>query len=132
MTGQTLSEADRQILREQFVEVHAEAQESYDSSVRNLAAGGVAVTVSLATALKGLDGMGLAAVSFFLFSLAANVVSSVTQKFDMEKRAAIPHPVTEGLEGNRWTKWTTGLNVLAGVALITGGILLALFVSSTA
>jgi hypothetical protein len=132
VTGQTLSEADRQTLREQFVEVHAEAQESYDSSVRNLAAGAVAVTVSLATALKGLDNSGLAAVSLFLLSLTASVGSFVTQQLDMKKRAAIPHPVTEGLEGNRWTKWTTGLNVLAGVALISGGILLALFVSSTA
>ena len=42
----------RQALREQFIEVYSEQQTTFDNSVRTLSSAGVAVTVSLAAALK--------------------------------------------------------------------------------
>jgi hypothetical protein len=130
--GPELTEADRRTLWEQFVEVHAKSEESYDASVRTLAAGGVGVTASLATALHSLAGTGIAAVSLFLTSLLFNFVSNVTEQLDMHARIDCLRAAHryEGAEGNRWTKATHALNWLAGAALIAGGALLAIFIAS--
>jgi hypothetical protein len=55
---QDLTEEQLQTLWEQTVQVLAEEQKAYDSTVRTLAAGAVAVTVSLATALKTMPAAG--------------------------------------------------------------------------
>jgi hypothetical protein len=133
-----LSEADRRTLWEQFSEVHAKSQESYDSSVRTFAAGGIGITVSLATALHALAGTGLAAISLFLASLTFTFISYVSAQFDMRARVAslrahrLEGAELEGAEGNGWTRTTTALNWMAGAALIAGAILLAIFVSAHA
>jgi hypothetical protein len=128
-----LSDAERQILWEQFVEVYAESQESYDKSVRTLAAAGVAVTTSLATALHGITCSGIAAVSVFLLSLALNLGSYGTVQIDMLTRTGElrsgTHPPRER---NGCTTATTVLNVLAGVGVLVGGVLLAWFVAANA
>jgi hypothetical protein len=126
-----LSEAERQTLWEQFVEVHGESQESYDNSVRTIAAAGVGITASLATALHGLTAKGVAAIALFLASLALNLGSYVTAQFDMKARMdVLRRRETEGIERNRWTTTTTCLNALAGVAVIAGGAVLAWFITS--
>lgn len=127
-----LTRAERQILWEQFVEVHAKVQESYDSSVRALAGGGVGITVSLATALHSLSGTGIAAVALFLASLGSNVLSYATAQMDMRTRTEdLRTGRYERIEGNNWTKGTTALNVIAGITLLAGGVLLAAFVATT-
>lgn len=128
-----MTPAERQTLWEQFVGVYSEAQKTYDSSVRTLAAAGAAITVSLATALEGLSGSGEFAVFLFLVSLGLNLLSYVTVQFDMNVRlACLREDRDEGMEGNRWTQATRWLNVLAGVALVAGGTFLAIFVERAA
>jgi hypothetical protein len=117
-----------------FVDTYVDSQESFDSSVRLLAAGGLGLTVTLATALKELDGVGLAAVLAFLVSLGANFASYSTAQKDMLMRLAFldGDDNSAGDEwGNRWTRWTTGLNYTAGVTLLLGGLFLACFVWTT-
>ena len=82
-----LSEDERRILWEQYVDTYVKAQETFDASVRTLAAPGVAVTVTLATALDHLDAAGKWAAGFFLVSLGYNLVSYATAQKDM--RAAV-------------------------------------------
>jgi hypothetical protein len=126
-----LSEEDRRIVWEQFVEVYAHSQEAYDSSIRTLASAGVGVTVSLGTALDVFPGRGIAAVSAFLGSLVFNLLSYTTAQLDMRARLdCLRERPYVGIEGNRWTKATKVLNCLAGAAFIAGGALLAAFVAS--
>jgi hypothetical protein len=58
----------------------------FDASVRTLAAAGIAVTVTLATALKTIDRLGTAAVVAFVISLGANLVSYATWQMDLRRR----------------------------------------------
>jgi hypothetical protein len=126
-----LTEADRRTLWEQFVDTYAKSQESYDNSVRTLAAAGVGVTVSLATALNALSETGVTAIIFFLAGLAATVASHVTAQRDMQCRLrCLRKNELVGIEGNRWTTATTALNIAAGVALFGGGIFLTLYIAS--
>jgi hypothetical protein len=128
-----LTDEERLILWRQFVEVHGESQEAYDNSVRAIAAAGVAVTVSLATALKGISAVGLAAIALFLASLTLNLVSYVTTQRDMTLRLS---DLREGRDdagvGNGWTLATSLLNTFAGVGVVVGGALLAWFVAAKA
>lgn len=126
----SVEEQDRRTLWEQFCEVHAKQQESYDSSIRALAAAGVAVTVSLGTALDGLTGLGTVAVILFLVSLALNLLSYLTSQRDMTVRLNTlrDEGLTEAVEGNGWTLGTKILNGAAGAALVVGGVFLAWFV----
>lgn len=127
-----LTDEDRLTLWEQYVEVYAESQDSFDTSVRTLAAAAIAVTVSLATALKDFDNVGVAAVSVFVASLSANVLSFFSAQLDMRARlVCVEGRVLDGIDGNRWTRVTTSLNVVAGVTLIVGASLLAWFVASS-
>jgi hypothetical protein len=101
--------------------------------VRTLAAAGVAITASLATALHGLTGAGVAAVTLFAISLGANVTSHATAQMDMRKRIqCLRTGQHDGLESNGWTTKTHVLNATAGLTLIAGTILLARFVAMTA
>jgi hypothetical protein len=126
----SLSGEDRRILWEQFVEVHAESQKDFDSSVRTLAAAGIGITVSLATALKNLNGMGEIATGMFLVSLASGVLSHASAQMDMRSRIeCLRAQKQDGLEGNRWTLATQVLNVIAGAFLIGGGVFLALYIA---
>lgn len=127
-----LTNEDRRILWTQFVEVYAHSQETFDTSVRAMAAAGVGITVSLATAIKSFPGSGRAAVVLFLSSLVANLISYGTAQFDMKTRiACLRAEKTDGIEGNGWTVATTVLNVLAGACVIAAGVMLAIYVSRT-
>lgn len=127
-----LSDQDRQTLREQFVDAHAHAEESFDDSVRTLAAGGVGVTVSLATALHEFSGWTIGAVALFLISLASNLFSFETQRSDVDQRIRVLEGGgVDGIEGNRWTRVTRTLNLSAGVGLLAGGVVLAVFVGTS-
>lgn len=133
MPDDELSEGERTALWEQFAGVYERSQESYDSSVRTLAASGVVVTVSLATALGTLEQAGLAATILFLTSLALNLGSYSSALLDMRARLnCLRVGRAEGIYGNRWSSCTTALNILAGVALIFGGVLLSVFVADNA
>jgi hypothetical protein len=126
-----LTAEEAQTLWAQFVEVHAESQDAYDSSLRTIAAAGAAITVSLATALKGISHSGIAAVVLFLLSLGFNLASYVTAQVDMKARTrALRRREYEAVEGNRWTTATTGLNVVAGLAVLVAGGFLAWFVGT--
>jgi hypothetical protein len=127
-----LTPDQRERLWEQFVEEHAKAQEQFDSSVRTLAAAGLAVTVSLATALKTLSGTGLAAVGLFLVSLGLNILSYVFAQLDMGARLTALGTTHgyKGAERSRWTTVTWLVNVGAATALVGGGVLLVVFIAS--
>jgi hypothetical protein len=127
-----LSEDDRRIVWEQFVEVYASSQEAYDSSIRTLASAGIGVTASIGTALHDFSGWGIAAAVGFLVSLFLNLLSYGTAQFDMQTRLRALRRSSQyrGAEGNLWTVTTTTLNALAGVAFIAGGSFLAAFVGT--
>jgi hypothetical protein len=126
-----LSEEDRRIVWEQFVEVYAHAQETYDSSIRTLASAGIGVTVSIGTALHAFPGRGVAAVLTFIGSLISNLVSYGTAQLDMGARLeCLRHRQYAGIEGNRWTTTTKVLNLIAGATFVAGAALLAAFVAS--
>lgn len=129
---QALTPVLREKLWEQFVSEHGKAQEDFDSSLRTLAGAGLAITVSLATALNGLPGTGLAAAATFLGSLLLNLGSYVFVQLDMNARreALKENPATfEGAERSRWTTWTWLSNVGAGAALLAAGVLLVVFIA---
>lgn len=130
--AEPLTDSEREQLVEQYVNVYAESQQAYDAAIRPFAAGGIAATVSLATALDTMSGFGLAAIGLFLAALALNLASYWPVQFDMRKR--IEHAWANDRRAASWNGWThvtTGLNVGAGLSLVAGAILLALFVSST-
>jgi len=131
MNNTALSEQDYRVLWEQFAEAHAKSEESYDSSVRTLAGGGVGVTVSIATALHALPTVGIGAVAAFLLSLTLTVASHLTAQADMKCRlAALEAGRHDELRGNKWTRATLWLNGAAGGALLVGGALIAAFVAA--
>jgi hypothetical protein len=126
-----LTHEERVKLWEQFVQVRDEVQRVFDASVRTLSAGGLGVTVSLATALKALEGKGIAAVALFLLSLTFNLVSYVTAQLDMNARLrSLREDRSDAVDGTRWTYATTSCNIVQGVSLIAGGGLLAAFIAS--
>ena len=132
MEGQALyTEEERRVVWAQMVDALAKTQEDYDSSIRTLAAGGVAVTVSLATALHHVGWRGTTAVVLFLLSLGVNLLSYVTAQKDMYLRLDLLAAHRDSESGsNRWTKWTSRLNLIAGLTLLAGGGVLTWFVSS--
>ncbi len=128
-----LTPEDRRALWAQFADVHADAQKVFDASLRTLAAGAIAVTVSLATVLGDLGDTGVVAVVLFLTSLLFNLVSYSTAQRDMRVRlAGLRAWRTEEIEGTRWTTATYILNWLAGLSFIAGAALLAAFVATGA
>jgi len=121
-----MTDDERRALWRQYAQVHAKAQDTFDLSVRTLAAAGLAVTVALATALKELSGWGVAAVVAFLLTLGFNLLSYTTAQLDIRRR--LEHVKVGDARGREETSWTTCtfvLNVFAGVALIVAGALLA-------
>jgi hypothetical protein len=128
-----LTPDERSALWGQYARVHATVQDTYDSTVRVLAAGGVAVTVTLATAaVDEFNGWGVLAVLGFLGALSCHVGSFVTAQKDMRARLALVRVSdVRAFDETSWTKRTFWLNVGAGVLLVVGGILLAGFVWST-
>lgn len=130
-----LTDDQRKTLWEQFVAEHGKAQEAFDSSLRTLAGAGLALTVSLATALKALPKVGVAAAALFLVSLLVNVSSYVSVQLDMRARMGrlkLSGATYEGAERSRWTTVTWLMNVAAGIALLAGGALLLVFISRSA
>jgi hypothetical protein len=128
----TLTPEQRQTLWEQFVEVYSDEQKAFDNSVRTLAAAGIGVTVTLATALKSMPAAGNCAAVCFVASLGLNLASHVTSQLDMRSRlACLRDGRDEGYERSRWTMATTLANIAAGLAFIAGSVLLAVFVSGS-
>jgi hypothetical protein len=130
-----LTEEQRKALWEQFVTEHGKAQETFDSSLRTLAGAGLGITVSLATALKTMPSSGRWAAGLFLASLLVNLGSYVSAQLDMRTRMeTLKKNVAtyEGAEHSAWTTVTWVMNVAAGLALLAGGILLVIFISTTA
>ena len=128
-----LTDEQRQTLREQFIEVYAKAQEAFDTSVRTLAAAAIAVTVSLAAALKEMPAEGEWAVGLFVLCLAMNLVSYFTSQFDMKRRIRrLQERRDNEIEGNLWTTITHFLNVGSGLSFISGAVVLSVFVSRSA
>jgi hypothetical protein len=124
---------DLRALWRQFAEVHADAQKSFDSTARTLAAGGVAITVSIGTALDGLTRSGVTAAIVFLGSLAVNFLSYASVQFDMNGRLKdIRADRQERLAGNHWTNVTRALNAVVALGLLAGGAFLAYFVATSA
>lgn len=128
--GLKLTEPERRTLRDQFIDVYAKSQETYDESIRTLAAAAVGVTVSLATALHKIDLAGKLALIAFLASLAATVASHQTAQKDMAERVkALDSGTYTGDGSTKWTILTTRLNLTAGAGLFIGAVLLAIFVA---
>jgi hypothetical protein len=127
-----LSEEDWRTLWEQFATVYSHSQETFDSSVRTLASAGLGVTVSIGTALHAFSGRAILAVIAFLLSLGLNLVSYGTTQLDMSSRLRTLRTSRryEDAERSRWTRVTTGLNIAAGAAFVTGGGFLAAFVNA--
>lgn len=127
-----LEDEQRKALWEQFVAEHGKAQETFDSSLRTLAGAGLALTVSLATALRTLPEVGVAAAALFLASLLVNLGSYVFAQLDMNARMSRLRSSGATYEGTERTAWTTVtwlMNVGAGLTLLAGGILLVIFIS---
>ena len=127
-----LTPEQRQKLWEQFVTEHGKAQEDFDTSLRTLAGVGLAVTVSLATALKTMPNTGLWAAGLFLGSLLLNLGSYVFVQLDMRARmgALTANPTQyKGAERSSWTTGTWLMNVGAGLTLLAGGIMLVIFIA---
>lgn len=128
-----LTDEEQLVLRKQFGDSYVQAQETYDSSVRALAAAGVAVTVTIGTAIEDFTGAAVVAVLLFLVSLASNLVSFATAQRDLRLRLeAVWKRDRRAVMGNAWTKWTARLNFLAGLTLVLGGGCLAYYVGTTA
>lgn len=123
-------EADR--LWDQWADAFGTAQTSYDDSVRNLAAGGIAVSATLAAAFKDIGWTIAVAVTFLVVALFFNMLSHGTAQLDIAQRLHATRRLEKaGSLGNCWTTVTTVLNVLAGVTVLGGGIALAVFVFIT-
>jgi len=132
MSANELDDEERAALWEQYATASTSAQETFDSSFRTLAAAGLAVTVSLATAIDDLNVSGDRAVVLFLGSLLANLLSYATLQIDLRRRLkAVEIGTREGSAGNRWTILTHILNAAAGITLIAAGVFLARFVGSS-
>lgn len=131
MTEQALTNEQRKALWEQFVTEHGKAQEAFDSSLRGLAGAGLALTVSLATALKTFPEVGVWAAGLFLASLLVNVLSYVSAQLDMGRRLKKlkENATYEGAERSFWTTVTWLMNVAAGLTLLAGGVLLVIYIS---
>ena len=72
--GRPLSEHEADALWQQYVESFGEAQKNFDSSLRTLAAGGIAVSATLAAAFgERIDEAMAFAVVLFLASLIVNL-----------------------------------------------------------
>ena len=125
-----LTDEERKAYFDRLVLVNAEAQATYDKSVRAMAAGGITATVSLGTALGSLTNYGVAAAAVFLLSLTVNLVSYGTAQADlgdrMEKLRKREYPET-----SKWAHATVGLNVIGGVGVIAGGGLLGAFIATS-
>jgi hypothetical protein len=67
-------------------------------------------------------------VFLFLGSLGLNLLSYQTSQRDMRSRQDGIIERTNPLQANRWGTATNRLNELAGLALLAGGVLLAVFV----
>ena len=134
MTTNELTTEERAAVWKQIVEARDKAQETYDSSIRTLAAAGIAVTVSVATALGSMPLSGKLAVTAFVASLIANLASYVTEQLDYQARlsALRTSAAYEAAEGRRWMTITTWLNAIAGVLFVLAAALLAVFVGANA
>jgi hypothetical protein len=127
-----MSEEDRRALWRQYAQAHASTQETFDNSIRTLAAAGLAVAVSIITALEESDWTGVVAVSALLLSLGMNLVSYVTAQRDLrERQGYLKARDWKGAEETAWTTRTYRLNVAAGVSLLVGGLFLGIFVTTS-
>lgn len=128
-----LTDDEQKVLIDQFEQAYSRSQTEYDTSVRTIAAASVAVTASLAAALKEAGWSGTLAVALSLGSLAANLASYWTVQFDTAARIkSVWARDRAGAFGGRWRKTTTFLNATTGILLLCAGVCLVVFVSSSA
>lgn len=105
----------------EFNEAHSESQRTFDTSVRTLAAAGIAVSATLAGAFGALGWSGDIAVCAFVTSLLLNLSSYGSAQIDMIRRLeAVVRRDRPGTFGSRWTPVTTALNTGSGIALFVG------------
>ena len=131
VSDEDFKEERRRKLWEQYAKAHARIEETFDSAVRAAAAGGLAITVSLATALKEMSFSGGLAATLFLSALAVNLASYWTARKDMDLRLdALIHRRENEYERTKLTRLTQRLNVGAGACVVLGGTCLAWFVIS--
>jgi len=128
---QPLSDKEVAELWTQFTEAYDDAQRSYDTSVRALAAGGIAVSATLAAAFDGLGAWGTWAVWLFGASLLLNTFSYWTAQRDVMKRLSDLGERKRAPEYGNWlTTFTTALNIAAGLALVIAGGCLAAYATT--
>lgn len=126
-----LTAEEQQTLVDQFEEAHRQSQDTYDASVRTIAAASVGVTASLTAAFQQAGWSGTLAVALSLCSLVANLASYWTAQLDIQSRiGAAWERDRVGVFGGRWRKATTALNATTGVLLLAAGVCLVIFVSS--
>jgi hypothetical protein len=111
---------------------YSRSQQNYDESVRTIAAGAVAVTASLVTALNVVGWSGGFAIGLSLLALGANLGSYWTAQFAIEQRIRRAWKRDRaGAERNgRWTGLTKVLNAAAGLLLVAAGISLVVYLDS--
>ncbi len=128
-----LTNDEQAVLIDQFEEAYRRSQTEYDTSVRTIAAGAVAVTASLVAALGEAGWSGVLAVGFSLASLGTNLLSYWTAQFDTSARMkSVWARDRKGVFGRRWKTVTTLLNATTGLLLLAAGVCLVVFVSSSA
>jgi hypothetical protein len=121
---------ERVRLWEQYVTVYMESQAALDSLMSRLAAGGVGITVTLATALKKLNVQGVWGIVLFLISLGCGVLSYMTAQSDCKHRLYKDIRYSKRPTDNAWTWMTRILNWASLITILAGGALLALFIHS--
>jgi hypothetical protein len=136
-TEETIERFDR--FRSELQESLLRQQRSFDQAVLKLAAAGLALTVTLATALASKDRhltnrwSFVLAWAFLAGSIASVLISFVTSQIESQRRIdAIDDGDYERAAEARSIRLTRWLNYSSGAALIGGGIFLAVFITINA
>lgn len=116
----------------ELTSAYSRSQQNYDASVRTIAAGAVAVTASLVTALKVVGWSGGFTIGLSLLALGANLGSFWTAQFAIEHRIrrAWKRDRLGAQQDGRWTSTTKRLNAAAGLLLVAAGISLVVYLDS--
>ena len=117
---------DFQRLADRLSAAHQETQRDMDSSLRALAGGGLAVTVTVATFLEAFGTWGLVAVGCFLFALVVHLVSYLAAERALSRRHRLALRADPRAFDWDWrTRMTWILNLAAVIAFVVGTIALA-------
>lgn len=125
MSNKENTEYDKERVKQIF-ELRKESDMQFDKQLRYIAAGAIALSVTLIASIKEitLNWVLLVAWILLILTLLINLISyRVAVKamdFDIKN-----HPANSS--DNKYNKWTNGLNVSSIVTLVAGLILLVLF-----